>query len=266
MIKKKIMIIEDNVSLASLLSDKINLEEDMEVIECLNDGENAVKSIIYKNPDIIILDMFLPNEDGLTILEKLKATSNYVFPLIIIISSPDSDIMVKKAITLGATYYVMKPFTTAALIERMRDLKEEQDRSNKKYNSKLKKGSEMIIIPKQSLEMKVTTIIQNIGVPAHIKGYQYIREAVIMVVNDEDIINAVTKVLYPALSEKFNSTPSRVERAIRHAIEVSWNRGHCEVQEEIFGYSVNSKRGKPTNSEFVAMISDKLRLEEKYMK
>lgn len=169
----------------------------------------------------------------------------------------------QKAIALGATYYVVKPFDMATLVDRLRVLIDDNTLSNEYITTYTKTTINSSRNSSTPLEVRVTNIIHDVGVPAHIKGYQYIREAILLSVQNEEIINAVTKTLYPTLAKKFNTTPSRVERAIRHAIEVAWNRGQIEMHDKIFGYTVNSNKGKPTNSEFIAMIADKLRLEDK---
>ena len=182
------------------------------------------------------------------------------------LSAVGQDKITQKAIALGAEYYVVKPFDIELLIKRIREIKNFRPSVNRSFVFR-EQPKPYIRVPEKegsdNLEVLVTNIIHEVGVPAHIKGYQYIREAIILAVNDEDILNSVTKSLYPALSNKFNTTPSRVERAIRHAIEVAWNRGQIEMHEKIFGYTVNSNKGKPTNSEFIAMIADRIRLSEK---
>ena len=185
------------------------------------------------------------------------------------LSAVGQDKITQKAITLGAEYYVVKPFDIELLIKRIREIKFFKPtkqgnnflaKENKQQYIELSKDSSK---KEENLEALVTNIIHEVGVPAHIKGYQYLREAIIMVVNDIDVINQITKSLYPKIAFKFNTTPSRVERAIRHAIEVAWGRGQQEAVENIFGYTISASKGKPTNSEFIAMIADKLRLELK---
>lgn len=262
--KKRIMLLDDNKEFVRLLKDYINLQEDMEVVSYAYDGANTIALIKESKPDVLLLDIIMPEVDGLTVLEDMYKEKNITRPLTIVMSSIGQERITQKAISLGATYYVVKPFDMKSLIERVRDLTSPDNISagiNSNFNSK-----DSVLDTRRlntSLEVRVTNAIHDVGVPAHIKGYQYVREAIIMTVKNEDVINAVTKVLYPNLSKMFNTTPSRVERAIRHAIEVAWNRGQIEVHDRIFGYTVNSNKGKPTNSEFIAMIADKLRLEEK---
>jgi len=262
--KKKVMVLDDNKEFVMLLKDYINIQEDMEIVTYAYDGTNAMKLIKEMNPDILLLDIIMPEKDGLTVLEEMAKEHEYKMPLVIVMSSIGQERITQKAISLGATYYVVKPFDMKSLTERVRDLMS-PDNATTTLNSRFSSRDNVLDSRRlnTSLEVRVTNAIHDVGVPAHIKGYQYVREAIMMTVKNEDVINAVTKVLYPNLSHMFDTTPSRVERAIRHAIEVAWNRGQIEVHDKIFGYTVNSNKGKPTNSEFIAMIADKLRLEEK---
>ena len=254
--KTKIMVVDDNKEFVKLINMYINSQKDMVALEPLYDGTNVINAIKQSKPDILLLDVVMPEKDGLTVLEELSDEVGMEKPLIVIMSAIGQEKVTQKAISLGATYYVVKPFDMITLIDRVRDILKEKDEVKEEY---------MVAYGNKSLplEVRVTQMIHDVGVPAHIKGYQYIREAIMLAVNDEDIINSITKTLYPTLSEKFNTTPSRVERAIRHAIEVAWNRGQIEMHEKIFGYTVNSNKGKPTNSEFIAMIADRIRLSEK---
>ena len=210
----------------------------------------------------------MPHLDGLGVLEKL-ITSNIELPICIMLSAVGQDNVTAQAIALGAQYYILKPFKMDVLMKRIRELIEKpvQPKPVIKMPTKDNKANYVEFNIQSSkeeiLEIKVTNIIHEIGVPAHIKGYQYLRDGIIMVVNNIEVINQITKQLYPDLAKKYKTTPSRVERAIRHAIEVAWNRGQLETVESIFGYTVNSNKGKPTNSEFIAMIADKLRLDLK---
>lgn len=262
--KTKIMIIDDNKEFVKLLAMFLNSQTDMEVVATANDGKNAVNIINTTKPDILLLDIIMPEKDGLSILEDIVKDEKNERPTTIVMSAIGQEKVTQKAISLGATYYVVKPFDMATLVERLRDLVEEQQIGNISepiyYKNVTINRNNSINTP---IEVRVTNIIHDVGVPAHIKGYQYIREAILLAVENQDIINSITKTLYPTLATKFNTTPSRVERAIRHAIEVAWNRGQIEIHDKIFGYTVNSNKGKPTNSEFIAMIADKLMMEEK---
>ena len=217
--------------------------------------------------DLKVVFMGTP-EFAQVVLEKLIA-SNIDLPICIMLSAVGQDNVTAQAINLGAKYYILKPFKMDVLMKRIRELvnKPTQKQQIQVINTKETKPNYVDIKNESSkeeiLEIKVTNIIHEIGVPAHIKGYQYLRDGIMMVVNNIEVINQITKQLYPDLAKKYKTTPSRVERAIRHAIEVAWNRGQIETVESIFGYTVNSNKGKPTNSEFIAMIADKLRLDLK---
>ena len=261
--KKKVMILDDNRDFLEILKNYVDTKEELEVVCYDYDGRNADKLLEEYKPDILLLDIVMPEKDGLNVLEDLSKKKKMKKPLIIVMSSIGQEKITQTAITLGAMYYVVKPFDIKKLVDRVIELtKEEVVGDLKIVQSAAISHKE---ISKSVLENRVTQTIHDIGVPAHIKGYQYVREAILMSIQDDDLINAVTKSLYPHLAAKFNTTPSRVERAIRHAIEVAWNRGQIEVHDKIFGYTVNSNKGKPTNSEFIAMIADRLRLESKVL-
>ena len=267
--KITVLIADDNTDFAVTLATYLEKQEDMEVIGMAKDGNEAYNMIINTEPDIILLDVIMPHLDGIGVLEKLATANLKKGSLCIMLSAVNQDKITQKAINLGAEYYVVKPFDIELLIKRIRELKNYQNAPIKNnFVGKEIKAQYIEISPEQkkntkNLEALVTNVIHEVGVPAHIKGYQYLREAIMMVVNDIEIINQITKQLYPDIAKAFGTTPSRVERAIRHAIEVAWGRGQIETVENIFGYTVSAAKGKPTNSEFIAMIADKLRLELK---
>lgn len=267
--KVKILIADDNSEFAMTLNNYLEKEEDMEVIGMAKDGNEAYSMIVAKQPDIVLLDVIMPHLDGLGVLELIGKAKMDKFPLCIMLSAVGQDKITQKAINLGAEYYIVKPFDISVLIKRIRDIKFfEPNRNNVTFTSREIKPQYIELAPEskkdvENLEALVTNIIHEVGVPAHIKGYQYLREAIMMVVNDIDVINQITKQLYPEIARRYSTTPSRVERAIRHAIEVAWGRGEQQTVENIFGYTVSAAKGKPTNSEFIAMIADKLRLELK---
>ena len=241
----------------------------MEIIGVAKDGNEAFDMIINTQPDVVLLDVIMPHLDGLGVLEKIRMVNMPKEPIFIMLSAVGQDKITQRAIELGAEYYVVKPFDISLLMKRIKDLKHYKPTQFKNctINREIK-APYIEIAPEnkkneENLEALVTNVIHEVGVPAHIKGYQYLREAIMMVVNNIDVINQITKQLYPDIATKFGTTPSRVERAIRHAIEVAWGRGEQEVVENIFGYTISASKGKPTNSEFIAMIADKLRLELK---
>ena len=264
--KIKIIIADDNLEFVSTFVKYLEEQEDMEVLATAKDGLEAYEKILTMKPDVVLLDVIMPHLDGIGVLEKLNEAG--VLPVCIMLSAVGQDNITKRALMLGAQYYMVKPFEIDLLIKRIRDLKYTQSNNQVNFVMKDTVKSSYITMdnskPKgDNLEALVTNIIHEVGVPAHIKGYQYLRDGIIMVIEDIDVLNQITKQLYPDLAKKHKTTPSRVERAIRHAIEVAWNRGQIDVVESIFGYTINANKGKPTNSEFIAMIADKLRLEIK---
>ena len=270
-VKDKITVLmaDDNPEIAKTLTSFIEKEEDMEVIGVAKDGNQAFDMIINTQPDVVLLDVIMPHLDGLGVLEKINMINMPKTPMFIMLSAVGQDKITQRAVELGAQYYVVKPFDIQLLLKRIKDLKHYKPSQFKNctINREIK-APYIEISPEnkkseENLEALVTNVIHEVGVPAHIKGYQYLREAIMMVVNNIDVINQITKQLYPDIANKYGTTPSRVERAIRHAIEVAWGRGQQEVVENIFGYTISAAKGKPTNSEFIAMIADKLRLELK---
>lgn len=266
--KIKVLIADDNYEFGNTLKKFLEGDEEIQVIGVAKDGEEAYEKIVNLKPDVALLDVIMPHLDGIGVLEKISASGLEKKPICIMISAVGQDKITQKAISAGADYYVVKPFDITVLIQRIKEIKNYDPNKMKKIMTGYKElKSQYIQIndkeEKENLEALVTNMIHNIGVPAHIKGYQYLREAIIMVVNNIEIVNQITKQLYPEIAFKFSTTPSRVERAIRHAIEVAWGRGDPKTVESIFGYTISASKGKPTNSEFIAMISDKLRLELK---
>ena len=265
--KIKILIADDNIDFVSTVVTYLSAQEDIEIVGTAKDGLEAFDKIIQTNPTVVLLDVIMPHLDGLGVLEKLVA-NNAKLPICIMLSAVGQDNVTARAINLGAEYYILKPFKMDVLIKRIRELVNRPDMRQENSINYNECKSNYIDINSQAtkeeiLEIKVTNIIHEVGVPAHIKGYQYLRDGIIMVVNNIEVINQITKQLYPDLAKKYKTTPSRVERAIRHAIEVAWNRGNTDAIDEIFGYTVSAVKAKPTNSEFIAMIADKLRLAHK---
>ena len=265
--KISVIIADDNKEFCNILNDYLLNQKDIIVTGIAKDGLEALKLIEDKKPDLVILDIIMPHLDGLGVLERLNAMNINPMPRIIVLSAVGQDKITQRAITLGADYYVIKPFDMNVLTRRIRQMfnntimnKDEVKRSiSFAGDGELKSSQD----DPADLKQEITNIIQEIGDPAHIKGYMYLREAITMVVNNMELLSAVTKELYPSIAKKYNTTASRVERAIRHAIEVAWSRGQVETINKIFGYTIHNDKGKPTNSEFIAMVADKLRLKNK---
>lgn len=263
--KIKVVIADDNREFCQIVDKFISKREEFQVVGIAKDGIEALELIEREKPHILVLDVIMPHLDGLGVLERLNESESKHFPKVVILSAVGQDKITQRAIELGASYYMVKPFDFNIFIERLlqiADMDYSYIRSTSTIHN-VRESQEVIAQNKErDLEAKITKIIQEIGVPAHIKGYLYLREAITIVIEDMDYLGAVTKELYPAVANKFDTTPSRVERAIRHAIEVAWNRGKIDTIDRIFGYTINNNKGKPTNSEFIALIADKLRLEE----
>lgn len=223
---------------------------------CSKDGEELITSICNYLPDVVMMDLFMTRVDAIGVMRTIKQKELSKTPMFIIYSTFDSPVLQREVMSSGATYFVLKPFNIDELAQNIVRLH--------KHSNVTESGSIIAnSLDSFSIEVKVTEILHQIGVPAHIKGYHYLRDSIIMSVEKPEIINAVTKQLYPSVAKKYSTTSSRVERAIRHAIEVAWDRGDVEVLNSYFGYTIQGSRGKPTNSEFIAMISDKLRLQLK---
>lgn len=249
---KRILLADTGEEFRRSFIDSLSSEPDIQVVGETGDGEELLRMVREKRPDLVIMEIVLSKMDGIEVLDALRELEPAVRPKVIILSSFVRGAMAELAAEKGADHYMTKPCRVSTICQRIRQLtgrgqaEEERDRS-------------------RNLESMVTSIIHDVGVPAHIKGYQYLREAILIAVADMDVINAVTKVLYPEVAKRFNTTASRVERAIRHAIEVAWDRGDLETLQKYFGYTVSNVKGKPTNSEFIAMIADRLQLQQKEM-
>lgn len=275
--KISVLIADDNKEFCNILNDYLLNQSDIFVVGIARDGIEALRLIEEKKPDLVVLDIIMPHLDGLGVLERLNNMNLSNIPRIIILSAVGQDKITQRAITLGADYYVVKPFDMEVFIKRIREMfnnviatQSSQDMSSsfkgtevKHMSSSFANSTGYASNSPLDLEGEITSIIHEIGVPAHIKGYMYLREAITMVVNNIELLSAVTKELYPSIAKKYNTTASRVERAIRHAIEVAWSRGQVETINKLFGYTIHNSKGKPTNSEFIAMIADKLRLQNK---
>ncbi len=243
---KRIVIADASEEFRQMFADMVESEADLTLAGQTGDGEELLSLVARTKPDVVVMDLLLSGMDGLEVLEKLGSHG----PKVLVLSAFASAYLAEEVSARGADYCMLKPCRMTAVLERARLLCASQAEEDPEEDAA------------RVLERRVTAIIHEIGVPAHIKGYQYLREAIGLVVNDMDTINAVTKVLYPAVAKRFGTTASRVERAIRHAIEVAWDRGDLETLQKYFGYTVSNAKGKPTNSEFIAMIADRISLEQ----
>ncbi len=247
----KILIADDNREFCELLKEFLKEQDEFNLVGVAQNGLEALDLIQNEAPDVVVLDVIMPHLDGIGVLEKLNE-SKYR-PRVIMLTAFGQESITQRAVELGADYYILKPFDFEVLATRIRQLA-----------GGLNVSPPYITVAKpKNLDVAVTNIIHEMGVPAHIKGYHYLRDAILQVIEDVSLLGAVTKELYPMIAHKYQTTPSRVERAIRHAIELAWDRGNIEMMTKFFGYTINLQRGKPTNSEFIAMVADKLRIEVK---
>lgn len=247
-----VLIADGSEAFCEELRQRVGAVEGCHVVGAVTDGQRAAELLRQFRPDVLILDLMLPKMDGISVLKAAAELEHR--PASVVMSSFVTDYVANMAASLGAQYFMLKPCDPRAVADRLRELREEAAPQRG-----MRPRGEV------NVEAMVTSIIHEIGVPAHIKGYQYLREAIMIAVQDMDVINAITKVLYPQVAKTFQTTPSRVERAIRHAIEVAWDRGDLETLQRFFGYTVSNTKGKPTNSEFIALIADKLQLQIKNM-
>ena len=281
--KLTVLIADDNKDFCEIIGQYLSKQNDIDLVGVAHDGIEALNQIIRLQPDVVVLDIIMPHLDGLGVLEKLSEEDSIEkLPKIIILSAVGQDKITQRAISLGADYYMVKPFNLELFVKRIRELgnnlliypdyfpsNSPNSNSTEKLGTKADLRENHMSYPvnntitnqQRNLEADITNVIHEIGVPAHIKGYQYLREAITMVVNNINLLNGITKELYPGIAQTFNTTPSRVERAIRHAIEVAWSRGRVETINKLFGYTIHDEKGKPTNGEFIAMVADKLRMQ-----
>ncbi len=248
--KTRILMIDDNIELVGVVKEYFKDHADIKVVLEAYDGQEGLNLIEKKQEeyDLVLLDLIMPNKDGLSVLEYMN--KKHIDKKVIVLTSYNTQDMIRKVSELGVNYFILKPFELADLEKRIEEVIEG-----------VKFGSKAVDLYRNNLQISITKILHELGVPSHIKGYQYIREGIIMLYEKPEVIGGITKELYPEIAKQYNTTVSRVERAIRHAIEVSWNRGNWQLMEEIFGHSVDIDKAKPTNSEFIVTVADKLRLE-----
>lgn len=253
----KVLIADDNKDFVEILHEYFDSLDDMTVVGAAYNGQETLEMIEAQMPDVVLLDIIMPHLDGIGVLEKLNQI-NAARPRIVMLTAFGQESITQRAVDLGADYFILKPFDLETLSNRVRQL---YTGTSPVIKSNL--ASLPVYQPPtraKNMDLEVTNLIHQMGVPAHIKGYQYLRDAILLVINEVNLLGAVTKELYPLIAEKYQTTPSRVERAIRHAIELAWDRGNVDMMNKFFGYTINIQRGKPTNSEFIAMVSDKLRI------
>lgn len=264
-----VLLADDSREFVDILKSHLESEEDIQIVGIAYDGREAFEMILETKPDVVLLDLVMPYIDGLGVLEKINKENPENRPMFIILTAVGQEKITQRAAELGATYYMVKPLELTTISDRIRQLSQLGSSSPQlrplmpircDSGSASAKEKSFAKSDKKDLESVVTNIIHEVGVPAHIKGYQFVRSAIIMAVENMEVINSITKLLYPEIAKKYKTTPSRVERAIRHSIEVAWNRGKSETMNELFGYTIASGKGKPTNSEFIAMIADGIRL------
>ncbi len=249
----RVLIADDNRDFNGLLTDYLSQQSGIEIVGNSYDGRETLSLLKETRPDVLLLDIIMPHLDGLGVLEQLDTLQLENNPKVIMLTAFGHERVTQKAVELGASYYILKPFDMEILAERIRQLAHISLPIEDELNMQYREQS-------RDLQQEVTEIIHEIGIPAHIKGYMYLREAILMVVEEVELLGMITKALYPRVAERYDTTPSRVERAIRHAIEVAWSRNNIEIIKNFFGYTINIERGKPTNSEFIALVADRLRM------
>lgn len=260
--KLNIAIADDNALMVQLLDQIVSSDEELRVVGKAGNGEELIDIIKEKKPDVVLMDIIMPKLYGLAVLDRVNHEPEMKKPAFIVISAVGQEKTTEDAFELGADYYILKPFDRDTVLKRIKRARVKRPGVPVKIKAAETNVNEKEYL-ERNLETDVTNIIHEVGVPAHIKGYQYLRDAIIMSVTDMEMLNSITKILYPTIAKQHQTTPSRVERAIRHAIEVAWSRGKMDTIEELFGYTVSGGKGKPTNSEFIALIADKIRLEYK---
>ena len=257
-----VAIADDNERILNILEEIVNNDEELTLVGKADNGEDMYHIIKNKEPDVVLLDLIMPKMDGLSVMELVQEDRNLKkMPDFIIITAIGQERITEDAFKRGASYYIMKPFNNEMVLNRIKHTHREIQYEKTPVGNISECRRE---IDEESVESRVTNMIHEIGIPAHIKGYHYLRDAIMMAVEDMDVLNAITKILYPTVAKKYRTTSSRVERAIRHAIEVAWSRGKLDILDDLFGYTVSNGKGKPTNSEFIALVSDTIRLEKKH--
>ena len=249
--KIRVMLADDNQSILRLLADFFERKPDIELVASVSDGAAIVDGVRQYAPDVLIMDIIMPRRDGFMALEELGRLETVLRPKVIVLTGLSRDDFIMRAIRLGASYYMVKPFDMNVLYSRILEVAQGDGAIVDAAPQEVNMGGE-------SVDEQITNLFLTIGIPAHIKGYQYLREAVRMVLENHEVINRITKELYPGIAKKFGTSASKVERAMRHAIEVAWTRGRLDTVNQMYGYKVFAKDDKPTNGEFIALVSDKI--------
>lgn len=261
----KVLIADDHHEFADLLGEFISTQPDMQLCGIAYNGNDVLNLVRDTEPDVLVLDIIMPVLDGIGALERLPDVPVTKSPKVIMLTAFGQETVTRRAVELGVSYFILKPFDMPLLADRIRQVMQGNAApvaaAQQPYITSV--YTPQMMVPRRSVDVQITQIIHEIGVPAHIKGYHYLREAIGIVYEDVEILGSITKVLYPRIAERYKTTPSRVERAIRHSIEVAWGRGNMDAIRKVFGYTVSASKTKPTNSEFIAMIADKLRMEHR---
>ncbi len=255
-----VAIADDNERMLELLCDIVSNDKELNLVGRATNGEEVYQIIKEKEPDVVLLDLIMPKMDGISLMEIVSMDKDMKKrPSFIVISGISQERITEDAFEKGASYYILKPFNNDVILQRIKNLRKRKTNVTAFTERSVQQETK----PQEDLETCVTNMIHEIGIPAHIKGYHYLRDAILMAIEDMDVLNAITKVLYPTVAKKNQTTSSRVERAIRHAIEVAWSRGKLDTLEALFSYTVSNGKGKPTNSEFIALVADTIRLRYK---
>lgn len=260
----KVLLCDDNKNFTDVVSEFLSSQNGIEVVGVAINGRDSVEKIVKLQPDVVLLDVVMPELDGLGVIETLVENKVEKMPKIILQSAISQDKVIREALELGAYCFILKPYELSALVDRIKTAYADSSVASSHFVTPPKDNESLEIInPNKTLdiEVEVTNLIHKVGIPANISGHQYLRDAILMVIEDRGLITGITKELYPEVAKKYKTTGAKVERSIRHAIEVCWLRGRLDVLEDTFGYAINPERGKPTNSEFIAMVADKIRME-----
>ncbi|MEE1199694.1 MAG: sporulation transcription factor Spo0A [Christensenellales bacterium] len=249
----RVMLADDNRSILQVLSDYLSKKTEIEIVATVTDGSAIVETVLDRSPDVLVMDIIMPRKDGFMALEEMNRLEESLRPKIVVLTGLSRDDFIMRAIGLGASYYMVKPFDMHALYNRILEIAEEDPCMVACPIGEVSSAGE-------SIDEQITNLFLTIGIPAHIKGYQYLREAVRMVMENGDVINRITKELYPGIAHKFDTTASKVERAMRHAIEVAWTRGRLDTVNQMYGHRVFEQDDKPTNGEFISCVCEKIRV------